>query len=148
GLSTGGLTSSNPLNRWPNRRCQGEIGWENGGRHALLPLCEDHWHVDAASLLVEFDGTGEALRGRTGGQVPCTDRVGDLDFVGGRSSFQRFCQDRRMAITAQRVLGQEWLAGLFLKALDEFLLAFYWPVGNAEQQPFEQFGTDGLKQFR
>jgi hypothetical protein len=52
-----------------------------------------------------------------------------------------------MALAAQRVLGQEWLTSLFLEAFDEFLLAFYWPVGDAEQQPFEQLGTNGLEQF-
>src|SRR6516162_174484 len=89
------------LNRRPNRLCQREIGRENRDRHALLPLSEDHRHVDAAALLVELDRAREALRGGAGGQVHRPDRPGDLDLVGCATGFQRFDEYRRMAVAAK-----------------------------------------------
>ena len=81
------MASPKLLNRGPNGRRQGQIGREDGDRHALLPLREDHRHVDAAALLIELNWAGEALRGGAGGQVHRTDRLGDLDLVGGATGF-------------------------------------------------------------
>src|SRR5215471_7173315 len=139
-----GIASSD---RWPNRLRQCEIGRENGDGHPILPLRKDHRDVDAAALFVELDRAGEALCGGASGQVHRPYRLGDLDLVRRPTGFQSFRQNRRMAVAAERVLRQERLARSFLEAFDKFLLAFYWPVGDAEQQPFEELGADRLQQF-
>src|SRR5215469_15696961 len=126
------MASSNLLDGRPHWRRQCEVGRENGDRDALLPLGEDHRDVDAPALLVELDRARKALCGRAGGQVHRANCLSDLDLVRHTRGFKRFREDRRMPVAAQRVLRQEWLAGLLLETIDKFLLALYWPIGDAE----------------
>src|SRR5205807_394674 len=81
------------LFRYPIRLGERAVGRVDGQRHALLPLCENERHVDAAALLVKPDRPRERGCGGSILQIHLADRLGDLDALGRAGPLDRLLED-------------------------------------------------------
>src|SRR6202030_4219955 len=80
-------------------------------RHAFLPLENHQRRVDPAALVVELDVIAGEEFGRAFARVHGADRLGHLALVADAGLLHRLLENPHVAVGAQDVLGEPWLAG-------------------------------------